>query len=171
MRNTAINMRRIRLAAATLAVAGVASMSMASTQDLHGPSSDYDGTVLVEHAEFIPFGADGFAGYLTIWNGSASDRVIRSIEVEAVGKADLAKRVSDDVVRSMLDTAVVTVPPKSELHMDVDTVFLLLNGSMPANSARVIVRFEDGSSTTAKARFMTDRTSLTDHHHPTVPKP
>lgn len=161
----------MRLATLTVAWATIASTSIASGQDLHDPSSVYDGTVLVEHAEFIPFGANGFAGYLTIWNGSGSDKVIRSVEVEAFGKADLAKRVSDDVVRTMLDASVVTVPSKSELHMDVDTVFLLLDGSSPIDSAQVIVRFDDGSTTLATGRFVTDRASLTDHHHPAAAKP
>jgi len=161
----------MRLATLSVTWSAIASTSIASGQDLHAPSSAYDATVLVEHAEFIPFGSDGFAGYLTIWNGSASDKVIRSVEIEAFGKADLARRVSDDVVRTMLDTSVVTVPAKSELHMDVDTVFLLLNGSSPIDSAQVVVRFDDGSTTWAKGRFVTDRTSLTDHHHPAAAKP
>jgi copper(I)-binding protein len=160
-----------RLAAITLALMTVASTSMASTQDTHEQSQSYDGGVLVEHAEFVPFGSDAFAGYLTIWNGSSSDKVIRSIEVEAFGKAELAKRVSDDVVRSMLDTSVVTVPSKSELHMDIDTVFLLLSGTTPVGTPRITVNFEDGSSTSLKARFITDEASLTDHHHPPTTKP
>jgi copper(I)-binding protein len=162
-----------RFAAITLAcsLSLAASASMASTQDIHAQASDYEGAVLIEHAELIPFGSEGFAGYLTIWNGSASDKVIRSIEVEPFGKADLAKRVSDDVVRSMLDTSVVTVPSKSELHMDVDTVFLLLNGKADFETPDIVVRFDDGSSTTAKGRIVSDLRSLTDHHHPSSVAP
>lgn len=166
-----IDTKQIRFTAMTLACSLAASTSMASSQDVHDQVSDYEGAVLVEHAELIPFGSDSFAGYLTIWNGSVSDKVIRSIEVERFGKADLAKRVSDDVVRSMLETSVVTVPSKSELHMDVDTVFLLLNGAMPVDDPKIVVRFEDGSSASAKGRLVTDRRSLTDHHHPSSVAP
>lgn len=166
-----IDTKPIRFAAMTFALMSFASASMASTQDIHDQSPEYEGGVLVEHAEFIPFGADAFAGYLTIWNGSSSDKVIRSIEVEAFGKAELAKRVSDDVVRSMLDTSVVTVPSKSELHMDIDTVFLVLSGTRAVDTPRITVHFEDGSSTSMKARFITDEASLTDHHHPSTTTP
>lgn len=171
MRDNGNQPQPIRFAAITFALMSVASTSLASTQDIHEQSQGYDGGVLVEHAEFVPFGSDAFAGYLTIWNGSSSDKVIRSIEVEAFGRAELARRVSDDVVRSMLDTSVVTVPSKSELHMDVDTVFLLLNGTTPVDTPRITINFEDGSSTSLKARFITDEASLTDHHHPPTTKP
>lgn len=168
MQGTGANSNSIRLAT-TLACLFLASPSLASSQDIHTEVSDYEGAVVIEHADLMPFVSDGFAGYLTIWNGSTSDKVIRSIEVESFGKADLAKRVSDDVVRSMLDTSVVTVPSKSELHMDVDTVFLLVSGSMPFQSPEIVVRFEDGSSASVKGRLISDRGSLTDHHHPSSP--
>ncbi|WP_137157483.1 copper chaperone PCu(A)C [Rhizobium sp. FKL33] len=171
MHDTGTDTKPMRLAAATLVFTLIASAVTASTQDVHSQSSEYEGSVLVEHAEFVPFGSDGFAGYLTIWNGSSSDKVIRSIEVEAFGKAELAKRVSDDVVRSMLDASVVTVPSKSELHMDIDTVFLLLNGTKAIESPKITVRFDDGSSASLQARFIADDTSLTDHHHPSPNKP
>lgn len=171
MQNDGTQTKPVGFAAITFALMFVASASMASTKDIHEQSQAYDEGVLVEHAEFVPFGSDAFAGYLTIWNGSSSDKVIRSIEVEAFGKAELARRVSDDVVRSMLDTSVVTVPSKSELHMDVDTVFLLLNGTTPVDTPRITVNFDDGSSTSLKARFITDEASLTDHHHPSTTKP
>lgn len=148
-----------------------ASVSVASNNDAHSESATYDERVLVEHADFIPFGPDGFAGYLTIWNGTNSEKVIRSVEVNPLGQAELARHVSTDVVRSLLDTSVVTVPPQSELHMDVDTMFLLVDGRRPVESAEVIVRFDDGSSASAAGRFVVDRKLLTEHHHPAKTKP
>lgn len=171
MPNFGSDTKPIRSAAMVFALVSVASVSTAAKQDIHEQAPSYEGGVLIEHAEFVPFGSDAFAGYLTIWNGSSSDKVIRSIEVEAFGKAELAKRVSDDVVRSMLDTSVVTVPSKSELHMDIDTVFLVLSGTRAVDTPRITVHFEDGSSTWMKARFITNEASLTDHHHPPTGKP
>lgn len=142
-----------------------AAMANLSDTDVHQPLTNYD-AVVVEHADLVPFGTDGFAGYLTIWNGTGSEKIISSIDIEPIGKVELAKRVSADVVRSMPDTSVISVPPKSELHMDADTIFLMVNGTTRAERARVIVRFEDGSSTDTDGRFVDDMTSLTDHHHP-----
>lgn len=142
------------------------AMAAAPNEDSHPARTPYNGKVLVEHADFVPFGVDVFAGYLTIWNGTNSEKVIRSIDVKPLGKAELTKRVSTDVVRAISDTSVVTVPPKSELHMDVETIFLLVKGSMAAERPKVIVRFEDGSSSSANGRFVSDRRFLTDHHHP-----
>ena len=161
-----VNSKSFVTVSATILWSLATSLSAASDNDAHSASTTYEGKVLVEHADFIPVGTDGFTGYLTIWNGTNSEKVIRSVEIKPLGTAELARRVSSDVVRSKLDSSVVTVPPQSELHMDADTIFLLVNGQMPVESAEVIVRFDDGSQSSADSRFVIDETSLTDHHHP-----
>ncbi|MGV3548967.1 hypothetical protein [Rhizobium sp.] len=147
------------------------STALAYSKDTHPIPTAYNGQVLLEHADFIPFDRGSLAGYLTIWNGTNSEKIIRSIEVKPLGTAELAKRVSADVVRSMVDASVLTVPPKSELQMGLDTIFLLVKGSSGTDRAEVIVRFNDGSSSKGDGRIVIDRTSLTDHHHPAEKSP
>lgn len=164
-------MRSKTSAMAALAITVVTCMSAASVEDRHAALSESQiESVLVEHAEFEAVG-NGYAGYLTVWNGTGADKTIKSLTVEGLDNAEIARRVSDDVVRTRVPLSLVTVPSKSELHMDAETLFVMLEGRRPPANPRIVVQFDDGSATSTTGRLLADEEALTDHHHPNASSP
>lgn len=148
-------------------IVSVASIANAAEGDRHPILSGRDSAqVLVEHAEIVPTGNNHFAGYLTIWNGTGSDKFIEGISIEGFVDVDLARRSRSGVTRTTPASAIVHVPAKSELHMDDDTLFVLMDSGAPPTAPKVVVSFDDGTDVTMTGRVLRSGSPRTDHHHP-----
>ena len=158
------------LALTTAALAPPGTVQAATKEYSHELPAGPVAPLRLEHAEFLPVEQGSLAGYLTIWNGTSADRVIRSVSVEGLGEARLARRIDGEIRRLPMESAVIAVPSNSELQMDPNTIFVILGNVTSFDSRNVVVRFDDDSSISTVARLVAEADTLTDHHHPSETK-
>jgi hypothetical protein len=130
--------------------------------DQHQPGTER--RTVLEHAKMRPEEPGRFAAFLTIWNGSGQPRIIKTITVEGFSNVMLARTTTAGVAQTPIATSVIFIPANAELHMDVDTIFLLMNGKA-GTPPKVTVTFDDGLVIQGTASFLNSGRGVTDHRH------
>ncbi len=126
-------------------------------------------TLTIEHAEVIR-GMKGMpdVAYLTIFNGSISDKRLTRVSIPGYKNVILMQRMDGGSTArpTPLAQAFVAIPKHAELFMGPDTLFFELEAvpGFPL-SASIQAEFEDGSRLVASLTIREPGSKRTDHHH------
>lgn len=147
-------------------VLGFGSPLLASQQADHGIDSE---TLTIEHAEVIR-GMKGMpdVAYLTISNGSISDKRLTRLSIPGYKNAILMQRMDGGGtdLPTPLAQAFVVIPKHAELLMGPDTLFFELE-AIPGFPLGVSIEaeFEDGTRLVAPLTIRRPGSKRTEHHH------
>lgn len=147
-------------------VLGFGAPLLASQQADHG--IDYK-TLTIEHAEVIR-GMKGMpdVAYLTIFNGSISDKRLTRVSIPGYKNAILMQRTdgAGTARPTPLTQAFVVIPKQAELFMGPDTLFFELEAMLGfPQGVSIEAEFDDGSSLVASLTIRAPGSKRTDHHH------
>ncbi|CCV08382.1 exported hypothetical protein [Mesorhizobium metallidurans STM 2683] len=131
-----------------------------------------DNTIAIEHAEIIlaPSGAKMMAGYLTIWNGAQQQANLSSVQSDAFASVSLHRtEIVDGIAKLRSIDAGLSIPGHSELFMKPGGVHMMLMGPRaelkPGDGVDLLLKFQDGTTASAKAVVRPMGQKPTDHHH------
>lgn len=126
--------------------------------------------LVVEHAELSMAGSDGdkVEGYMTIWNGTAVQASLASVESEAFGTIVILQ-TDFRTGETSVAPGIVQIPGHAELSMRRGGIHLALkNPVTPLNmldDARLTLVFDDGRELEVTATIIRDGGMLTVHRH------
>jgi hypothetical protein len=127
--------------------------------------------VTIEHAELV-VGFSGFPelAFLTIYNGSAADIAVTGVSVAGYKSTSLVRRTAQLVGYDEipLEKATIVIPPRADLDMGRDTLFLSLEGAggLPRR-VTLTVGFDNGTTQSVPAAVLPPGSRGSSHHHGT----
>jgi copper(I)-binding protein len=126
--------------------------------------------LIVEHAELSIAGSDGekVEGFVTIWNGTAVQASLASIESEAFGTI-VIKQTDFRTGETSEAPGIVQIPGHAELSMRPGGIRLALKNPITPldvlDDVRLTLVFEDGKELKVTATIIGDGEMPTVHHH------
>lgn len=155
--------------AAAFSILAVTAAKGSDNQPDHANSSQ---DLAVEHAELLIPGRDGAAaeGYLTIWNGTTSQKDLLEVRSDAFGRvAILRTKFREGEPQALQVEGVLPIPGHAELRMLPDGIRLMMTkpiaGSAERIDSRLTLVFEGGLERDVVADVVATRAQLTRHHH------
>jgi hypothetical protein len=136
----------------------------AAKVDRHAVSRTNAQEASLEQAEIAQSKDGRYVAYLTIWNGTSRDKFIKNIAIGGFRNLALGRMAKGVMSHNSIGSRLVYVPSKSELHMDLDTVFVLMERGGDADPV-VTVSFDDDTTIQMGAQTLAPGQSITDHRH------
>lgn len=126
--------------------------------------------LVVEHAELSMAGSDGekVEGYVTIWNGTAIQASLASVESEAFGTIVILQ-TDFRTGETSVAPGILQIPGHAELSMRRGGIRLALKNPVTPldmlDDARLTLVFDDGKELEVTATIIRDGRTPTVHHH------
>lgn len=164
------SVRDCLLAAAT--VFSLLAIPAASGSDNRPDHANSSQDLAVEHAELLIPGRNGAAaeGYLTIWNGTASQTGLVEVRSDAFGRVSILRtEFREGEPEALSVEGVLPIPGHAELRMRPDGIRLMMTDPITSSAQRINSRltlvFEGGLVRSVVADVVSTRAALAKHHH------
>ena len=120
--------------------------------------------------EFIP-GAPSSVGYFTIHNAGKTDKVLKSVTIEQLGRVEIHNHLHENGMMKMVQVSDLKIDAKSTVVFKSGGLHLMLFNPerklVKGESLNTTLHFKDGTSvkTSAKVVGLAEQMNKAHHHH------
>lgn len=143
----------------------ILAADVSAAADRHVDAPDPGWKIVIEHAQLRVDGGGNYAAFLTIWNGTSKARVIASVTIDSFNGLAIARSTAAGLKTQPISDALLSIPPRSELHMDTDTMFVVTARKAILQPTSVVVELDDGTKLQSPVALLGAGEKVPDHRH------